>query len=158
MPEQRRKLVEGTRSKLAVGSGRVLIPGATASNSLCLAVALLHYVQQFGKKEDCICYEKLLCIQVLSVGKYIFSLISWVDQQRLWKFLFHMILTKSFKPKKAALHIFPMIFFSHSFSRSTPALPNTSQPPAHSSPWKVWAPCSSSAVLHYPGWLTTTTI
>ena len=52
MPEQQRKLEEGTHSKLALGSGRVLIPGAPATNSLCLAVALLNYVQQFGKKED----------------------------------------------------------------------------------------------------------
>ena len=65
MPEQRRKLVEGTHSKLAVGSGRVLIPGAPATNSLCLAVAVLHYVQQFGKKEDIMFDEKTLCNLVL---------------------------------------------------------------------------------------------
>ena len=64
MPEQRRKLVEGTHSKLALGSGRVLIPGAPATNSLCLAVALLHYVQQFGKVWF---DEKLLCNLVLQV-------------------------------------------------------------------------------------------
>ena len=67
MPEQQRKLVEGTHSELALGSGRVLIPGAPATNSLCLAVALLHYVQQFGRKEDCMFDEKLLCNLVLQV-------------------------------------------------------------------------------------------
>ena len=54
MPEQQRKLVEGTHSELAQRSGRVLIPGAPATNSLCLAVALLHYVQQFGKTIACL--------------------------------------------------------------------------------------------------------
>ena len=67
MPEQQRKLVEGTHSELALGSGRVLIPGAPATNSLCLAVALLHYVQQFGKNEDSMFDEKLLCSLVLQV-------------------------------------------------------------------------------------------
>ena len=67
MPEQQRKLVEGRHSELAQRSGRVLIPGAPTTNSLCLAVALLHYVQQFGKKGGCMFDEELLCILVLYV-------------------------------------------------------------------------------------------